>query len=67
MSVPCHPVSHEPPPTEAWGIMRAFLQAADPMKTLLLILLCSCALAGCGQKGPLVQAPPAAQETQGNP
>lgn len=37
------------------------------MKTMLLILLCSCALAGCGQKGPLVQPPPAGQETQGNP
>jgi predicted small lipoprotein YifL len=46
--------------------MPASQQAANPMKTLLLILLCSCALAGCGQKGPLVPPPPAGQETQGN-
>jgi predicted small lipoprotein YifL len=46
--------------------MRAFPQAVEHMKPLLLILLCSCALAGCGQKGPLVQPPPAGQETQGN-
>jgi predicted small lipoprotein YifL len=45
--------------------MRAFPEAIR-MKTLLLILLCSCVLSGCGQKGPLVQAPPAPQQTQGN-